>query len=472
MFTRRSNAAEVMSIAPDRSSRRDNLRRQSRLVHLRWIGAGLLDQVVIASANAATTLLGLVLLADRHQAGQLVLALGVGYFAMYLNRAFVGDVLIALGSRYDDDRRHALVRDGLATAATAGIAGAGLFVILWWAVPDLRYLIWIAPFVPLIMLHDTARCGYLAARRPDRALVIDLVWVTVQGLAVVALIAGGWVTPGRLLALWGLGATAGATSYLVRTRITPWGGSPRRWIVTTRHLAGWFTATGIVGQVHMLAVNFLVAVRLSPVEVAGLRLTQTVMMQPVQNLITAVQGLLVPWTSRTAHAAESGQPDSARTLGRQTLRLALGCGLLGGVFVLVAWPLGALLLTRTGKYADVAPLALPVSLQAAIYLVQLPFTAALRGMHRARSLFFQYVICSAVGLTGLVTGAAWFGLAGAAWGLPTGSLVGLFVMIGFYRYALRQLTPAEPAPAPVPAPAPKAALKPAPVPLPVPVDVP
>jgi hypothetical protein len=74
----------------------------------RWIGAGLVDQVVVAAANAGITLVGLVLL-DRHRAGVMMLSLGVGYFAMYLNRAFVGDVLIALGSRYDDGRRDCLV---------------------------------------------------------------------------------------------------------------------------------------------------------------------------------------------------------------------------------------------------------------------------------------------------------------------------------------------------------------------------
>lgn len=418
----------------------------AKLRDTRWVGAGLLDQAVIASANAGNTLLGLILL-PRDRAGLMVLALGVGYFAMYLNRAFVGDVLLALSSRYDGDPRDRLVRDGLATAAVVGTAGAALFAAIWYLWPsggdtDLRDLIWIAPFLPAIMLHDTARCSYLADRTPGRALAIDLVWVGTQATVVTGLLVADAVSAGGLLAAWGLGAAAGATVYAVRERVRPWHGDPRRWFADTRHLAGWFTAAGLVGQLHMQAVNFLVAARLSASEVSGLRLTQTVLMQPVQNLISALNGLLVPRHSRTAHAAQ--QPGeqgatAAATLHRHTVQLAAAFAVLGGLGVLVAWPVAEWLLASSGKFADVAPLALPVALQAAVYLVQLPFVAALRGMHRAKLLFTQYVIASASGLTGLWIGASAYRLPGAAWGLALGTCLGLLTLGTCYGYAMRQL---------------------------------
>src|SRR5439155_1078483 len=64
----------------------------------RWVTAGLLDQVVIASANAGNTLLALALL-DRARAGTLILSIGLAYLVIGVNRAFVGDVLLALASR-------------------------------------------------------------------------------------------------------------------------------------------------------------------------------------------------------------------------------------------------------------------------------------------------------------------------------------------------------------------------------------
>ncbi|MGH3715336.1 MAG: hypothetical protein ACRDT4_18015 [Micromonosporaceae bacterium] len=423
----------------------------------RWVGAGLVDQIVIASANAATTLLALVLL-DPRPAGLMVLSLGVGYFVMYLNRAFVGDVLLALSSRYDDARRDDLVRDGLATALVLALAGAGLFVVAWWLWPrgadtDLRDLIWIAPFLPAILLHDTARCGYLADRRPGQALVIDLIWVGTQAAAVTGLLVSRTVSPGRLLACWGVGATVGATAYLLRERVRPWRGSPRRWFAATRHLAGWFTAAGLVGQVHMLLVNFLVAGRLSAPDVSALRLTQVLLMQPVQNLIAAVTGMLVPRHSRIAYAAERPGDDGAAAaaqLRRQTVQLALGFAALGGLGVLVAWPVAEWSLVTTGKYAAAAPLALPVSLQAAVYLVQVPFVVGLRAMHRARLLFAQYVVASLAGLTGLLIGASTSALPGAAWGLTLGTCLGLATLCALYAHAIRTLRQPRPDPEPQP----------------------
>jgi hypothetical protein len=119
---------------------------------------------------------------------------------------------------------------------------------------------------------------------------------------------------------------------------------------------------------------------------------------------------------------------------------------LGAVLVVVVVPLAHFVLTKIPKYAYIAPLALPIAIQPAIYLVQLPFAAALRGMHRARLLFAQYVCFTTTSLTGLVIGASVNGLPGAAWGLTTGSAVGLLVMIASYGYAQRRLSAQLPAP--------------------------
>jgi O-antigen/teichoic acid export membrane protein len=413
-----------------------------RLRTSRWVTVGLVDQVVIALANAANNLLALAFL-DRSRAGIMLLSLGIGYLVIMVNRAFVGEVLLTLASRHEGESQARLIRNGAAAAlANAAVAGVVL-VLVWLAVPakggvDLRDLIWVAPFLPSLLLHDTARYGYLADRRPNRALVIDVVWVGTQLTAVVVMVLAGWVSAGGLFVCWGLGATAGATVFLVRSGIRPWRGSPRRWLVETRHLAGWFTATALVGQFQGQAVGFLVASQLSARELSGLRGAQTAILQPVQNFITAVMGLLVPRASRFA-ARAAQDPTAGAALRRQTRVLALGFAGLGAVFVAVVVPLAHTVLVHIPKFADIAPLALPIAIQPAIYLVQLPFAAAIRGMHRARLLFLQYLAFTTTSLSGLVIGARLDGLPGAGWGLTTGSAVGLLVMIGFYRYAQRTL---------------------------------
>jgi O-antigen/teichoic acid export membrane protein len=76
--------------------------------------------------------------------------------------------------------------------------------------------------------------------------------------------------------------------------------------------------------------------------------------------------------------------------------------------------------------------------------MELPFAAALRGMHRARLLFVRYAIYTSASLAGLVAGGDTDGLHGAVWGLTGGAAVSLVTMVAFYRYALHQLVRAAP----------------------------
>ena len=201
-----------------------------------WIGLGLLDQAVIALANAGNNVLALSLL-DRSRAGVMFLALGVAYLVMGCNRAFVGEVLLTLAPRYDGARRARLIRDGVGAALCVAGGAAVVVLLVWLARPaggiDLRDLIWVAPFLPSLLLHDTARYAYLADRRPERALVIDATWVGTQLAAVLVMTAATHATAGGLFVCWGLGATAGAGVFLLRSRIRPWHGNPRRWLTGT-----------------------------------------------------------------------------------------------------------------------------------------------------------------------------------------------------------------------------------------------
>jgi O-antigen/teichoic acid export membrane protein len=165
---------------------------------------------------------------------------------------------------------------------------------------------------------------------------------------------------------------------------------------------------------------------------------QTVVLQPVQNLNQSLMSLLVPRVSERAGAAEN-DPAAAVALRREVMRGAAVLGCLAVVLVLVGGPVSQLVLPHIERYADAAPLAWPMLIQGGIYMVQAPFTSAIRGMHRARMQFAQYVLFSAVSLTGLVIGAYTWGLIGAGWGLATGSFIGLLVTVAFYLYALRWL---------------------------------
>ena len=167
----------------------------------RRFGVGLLDQAVVALANAANPILAAALL-DRTAAGVMLLALTIAYAANGLGRAFVGEVVLAHAPRLDDEARRDLVRDGAATALVIGAVAAVILAGVWAAGvhPDLTDLVWVAPAVPAVLLQDTGRHAALAARAPGRALAVDATWMLTQGAVIVAVVLADRVSGAALLA--------------------------------------------------------------------------------------------------------------------------------------------------------------------------------------------------------------------------------------------------------------------------------
>ena len=400
---------------------------------------GLVDQVVNAGANAGTGLLAYPLVQSATHTGEVVLALSWGYFAIGVTRALIGDPLLAHVSRFDGDRRAELVRSAAMTALAAGLLAAVVCVAGWAVGPGyLSDLLWLAPFLPLVLLHDAGRYTALSARRPQDALMLDLIWVGTQAVAVVAVVLAGQVgTGGPLLACWGLGGVAGATAFLLRERLNPLRGRISRWLAETRHLTGWFTGTALLGNVQVQVVYLVVIDVVSKTALAGLRLAQYGLLMPVVNFTTALIGLLVPRVSRMAG---DGNVAGIRRLTAKVLMVTAA----GAVVPLLLAPLaGPLLRGLLPDYAYVAPIAYPVACQAAIYLLQIPFTAALRGMQRGGLLFAQYATFTAASVTGVLIGSVVGDLRGAAWGLTAGGAVGLVAMMLAYRRVISGFPAAE-----------------------------
>jgi O-antigen/teichoic acid export membrane protein len=403
----------------------------------RQVVAGLSDQVLVALTSAGTSLLATAVL-DRPAAGAMLFSLAFMYFAQGVSRAFVGDTMLAHVSRYDGDGdRRRQFTNAHATAGTLGVLGAVVLLAIWAlsGYGGLRDLIWGVPFVPSVLMQDAARYTYQTQRHQHRALIIDVCWVLVQAVTVSLLVVTHHVSGGALIASWGLGATVGVLVFYARTRINPFRGRPLAWLRDTRHLLGWFTAIGILGQVTVLSTGTLVTGILTRAAYSGLRVVQTLVLQPAQSFVMALNGLIVPRASRLARDADGA---GLRRLIRNLVLITGGLGVLGlAVVLLAAHPV--LNVYKGGSYRDIATISLPIGLQAVIYLLQVPFTMALRGMHRARMLFLQYAIFSVTQLTGLVIGALHGQLLGAVWGLMIGSSVGLVVQVLLYLVAVRRL---------------------------------
>ena len=233
-----------------------------------------------------------------------------------------------------------------------------------------------------------------------------------QVTGIVVVIVAGWTGSGPLLACWGMGATAAVGLFYLRTGINPLRGNPARWLRDTRHLLGWYTATGLLAQTTTLLIGTLVQGLLTRTAYSGFRVVQMLVLQPAQSLAMALNGLLVP---RASQLAGRGDLAGLRRQTRGVLAITAGIGL--AIVAVAAVAAGPVLRTyKHGDYAGVIPIAVPIALQTLTYLMQVAFTVAIRGMQRGRQIFAQYLVFSTTSLTGLVVGAWQWHLLGAAWG--------------------------------------------------------
>lgn len=411
--------------------------------------AGIGDQALVAVTSAGLVLVATAVLPRSEVVGTLYAA-QIIVFLQGVGRALIGDILLTFAARIDDeparrrqfDNAHAMA---LALSLIGMIAsGLGIFCL-----PDLfpRDLLWGLPFIPAILLQDLARYTYQTDGQQAKALVIDLAWVTVEIIGLVGVIATGLAGNGRILTCWGVGAAVGAGLFYARTGVNPLRGRPLAWLRDTRHLLGWYTATGLLAQTTTLLIGTLVQGLLTKSSYAGFRFVQMLVLQPAQSLAMALNGLLVPKSSRLAG---SGDVTGLHRQTRAALTVTAGIGLIiVAIATLAADPF--LGFFRGGEYANVAVIALPVSLQTLAYLTQVPLTVAVRGAQRGSHVFWQYAAFSSASLTCLMGGAAVWDLPGAAWGLVVGAVVGLAVQGWMYRSAMAGITrPACPA-SPVPA---------------------
>lgn len=405
--------------------------------------AGIIDQGVSSGTNFLTVLIP-GLLFGPEDAGTLVLALSLGYIALGVQRAMVGDPLLAYASAFEEDERRTLVRDATTTALGLGVLAGLIGVIAWSTGSALTAdMIWLAPWLPAVLVQDAGRYAFLAARRPDRALILDVVWALAQAAAVVVVLLTGHRTHGAFAAAWGIGALAGAIAYVVISGVNPLRGRPLEWFRKAGHLSGWFTVTAVLAQTQYYLILFVVAIVLDRAATGGLRYMQLLVLQPVQVVLLAAISLLVPRAARLAATGDAG------ALAHSTGRLARLFGP-AALLVLVAIPLRHVAVELIfPRFASFAGVLVPVACSAALYTIQTPFTTALRGMQRARALFVVQILFTVTTVPAALAGAVLGGAVGAAWGLLAGAVVQLAALLVNYRAGLIQLRAGRLATAPV-----------------------
>lgn len=396
--------------------------------------AGVLDQVLSSGTNFLISLVAARLLApDRF--GSVVLALSVAFVAIAVQRALVGDTLLAYVASSPAERHKTLAHDAMCAATWLGVAAGFTGLAIGWlpfqATCDVG---WMAVWLPVVLVQDAFRYLFFCEGEPRRALISDLTWAVAQGIALVIVVVAGWESGPVVLAAWGLGAALGALAAGLLARINPVRGRPLHWVRETRHLSGWFGAQTAVAQVQAQAVVFLVAGLIGTAAVGGLRAIQLVLVLPLQSLLLAAQSLLVP---RMAAMVSQGEfEDLARWVSRLATRFSLTSGIVAVPAYVWRDPIIETIFGPSFRPYD--DLMLPTGVGAVLIALVTPYIAACRGLQNAKGVFAVQAICAAVTVPAVCLGAIWWDVQGATWGQVVGLVVLLFATTSVYRRTIHR----------------------------------
>lgn len=415
-----------------------------------WVkrgSAGVADQVLSSGTNFATAFVASAVL-DVGTFGSFIVSIAIVIFFLSVQRAFVGIPLLSRLSSTDPAQRPGLISDAVSAALWLGLLGTLVGIVAWSSgLALVQDLIWLAPWLPAILVQDAGRYAYLSARRPGGALILDTVWAVVQAAILVAVIVSDNSSPASLSMAWGAAALVSAIWYCRAAGSAPWLGRPARWLRASAHISRWVAPTTIMTQTRINGTLILVGGILGVEAAAGLRVIQLLVAQPVQTFLNAMMVLLVPtiarWYARRDFAL----------LRRRVAQLSLLFGiasLLVFVLVPVRYPLLELLFP---KYVDAADLVLPLCVQIAFMAASLPAQAVARGLERPAGLLLVQLLVTGVSVAGSVAiGIAW-GPVGVAWSLAAGSML---MWVGTALVRRRAVREAESAPAPEAASVPRA----------------
>lgn len=403
-----------MTLNAGSAAEREGLPRRPGSVRRR-VTYAIADQALASVSNVGTAVVAARTL-DRRTFGAFGIAMAVYLLAQGSCRAVITEPFLSRESHLGWEEIRKPAREAAGTAVVFGLlAGAGLLL----AAPVVggptgRALAALAVVLPGLLLQDAWRYCFVAAQRPQDAVVNDAAWCGVQVLTVAFLAASGRFSVTTVLLWWGGAGTVAALLGCLQASAVPDLRSARRWMARYwdlggRYAAEFATSTG-AGQGTLLALGAIAGL----VAVGAVRAAQ-VFFGPINVLFGGMYMALVPEGVRLA-----GDPVRLRRL--------MILGSLGLVAFSTGWLLLGLALPATWGRAllgdtwnNARALLLPVGLgvigggAASGAIAGLRALAAARASLHARLLGLPFMVVLPV--AGSFLGAREFalGLAIATW---------------------------------------------------------
>ena len=383
----------------------------------RRIGSSIVDQAVNSGTNFFIAAIGARLL-EPADFGGFVVALSIAYFFIGVQRAVIGDPMLIHVPGLEAEQAKRSCRDALSVALLLGAIGFTTMLMIGLVGSELTEdLVFVAPWMPMVLVQDASRYVFLSSFRPTSALVSDGLWALVQTSAVGIAFAADIVTPEVLSAAWGFGATAGAFFYLALARMGTFSLTPQAWFRSVAQLSRSFLGISVLNQVHQQCILLIPGALLSAESTGAIRSVQLLAFQPVQLLNVAIIAILVPTMVKLRAAGR--QREIFGLMRRLTLLLLSMCAV--GIAFVSVWHDSLIELTFP-EYAEAGNSLIPFAVFASIYLVTMPAQVVLRTLRSVNSVFVAQFVATVLTVPGIVVGALTHGVAGVSWALVITSL--------------------------------------------------
>ena len=404
------------------------------------VGWGVADQALSSLTNVAVGILAARSLSpDRFGAFSLA-------FATYLlvlngSRGLATDPLVVRFSGVAPSAWREGVAAATATATVFGVATGAVCVtvgLLLDSGPTSRAFLALGLTMPGLLLQDSWRHAFFAARQGSRALVNDLAWAVFL-VPMMALAASADAHPTQwIVAAWGGAATLAGLVGIVQARVVPCLSCVRRWYDEQRDLGLRYLVENIsysaAGKLRFYGLGLV-----SGLAAVGALRGAELLLGPLNLMMIGIGGLMaIPEATRLArHARHRVRPFCMLV----SSVLFVSAMVWGGVLVLGGSVFGEQLLGET--WASAAPLLLPTTLAIAFLGVWCGAWVGLRGLGAAPRSLRAQAIGATVYLVAALTGALLADAAGAAWGSALGNLLAACV---WWTHLVRAI---DEAPAPV-----------------------
>ncbi len=350
------------------------------------------------------------------------------------NRALVTEPMTVGGSL---DSENAELREGLLASLTLGVGGAGLVAVAG-SVMGLAGLnpvstLALAPWIPSLLVQDYCRLMAFRLRRPDRALISDVVFAVVQGTATLGLFVLHVGSVSAFLATWGIGATAGALVGLgqVHVRVTGRGGIAHLRALWPR--SRWFLAEFGTAFLSNQGYLFLLPVLLGTAGFGVYRAGAS-FIGPVIVIFLVGGNVGLPECVRRLR--QHGMPGLAAYTLRLTAAVVALTALYCGIAAILAVPM--LRLTYGEKFTGAAVITQLVAVDYIISAVGFGFGVALKAAGQMRQLWALRAASAIVSLTGIIVLTNSFGLTGAGLAaVVAGAAYTVGVAVAYRRLRLR-----------------------------------